>query len=291
MRKRPIVATLIAALVVLTALAVGCAKPSSDGQVPAEPTETAEETVAPPAAETAVVNVYFVRGERVGVGGREVAEDDTEELAKAAMEALVAGPTPEEREFGLGTAIPEGTVVHGVKIDAGTATVDLSDQFQSGGGSLSMLLRVTQVVCTLTQFEDVDEVAFELDGKKTAAIGGEGIIVDPPVNRVDFEGQLPAILVERPYPGQEVTSPLTVTGSSNTFEATHQLNVTDPDGLIVADETVNASSGTGTRGSWSTAVEFGPPKFDGLGAVIVFEISAKDGTQTNVVEVPVRMKR
>ncbi|MDZ4169783.1 MAG: Gmad2 immunoglobulin-like domain-containing protein [Coriobacteriia bacterium] len=250
-----------------------------------------QETATPPAPppESTRILAYFTRGEQVGVGARTSAASGTEALAEAAMEALLAGPTAEEREFGLGTTIPEGTRLNGVAVDDGVATVDLSPEFASGGGSLSMLLRVTQVVCTLTQFSDVDRVAFALDGEKATSIGGEGIVVDPPVDRAAFEGQLPAILIEYPAPGETVASPLTAWGSSNVFEATHQLNVTDPDGLIIVDTFVTATSGTGTRGTWSETVEFGPIKRAGLGAVIVFELSAKDGSQQNIVEIPVQM--
>jgi len=32
-------------------------------------------------------------------------------------------------------------------------------------------------------------------------------------------------------------------------------------------------------------------KFDGVGSLIVFEPSAKDGSRTNLVEIPLRLKR
>ena len=109
---------------------------------------------------------YFTRGEKVGVAARRVREESSIALANAAMEALLAGPTAEEAEFGLGTTIPTGTRLNGIAIEDGVATVDLSPEFASGGGSLSMLLRVTQVVCTLTQFDDIERPKhrlFELD--------------------------------------------------------------------------------------------------------------------------------
>lgn len=290
MRARtPIVLCL--ALVLVSLISAGCSRSSPRAALP-EPAPTAEPTITPVLGNTTLVRVYFVRGEEIGVAGREV--DPTEDvgtLAYSAIVALLTGPTPEEAEAGLITAIPGGTSVNDVDINGTTARVDLSEDFQSGGGSLSMLLRVAQVVCTLTQFDGVENVAFSIAGKPVSTIGGEGVIVDPPVDRTDFDGQLPAILVETPTPEQQVTSPLTVSGSSNVFEATHQLNITDPDGLILVEETVIASSGTGTRGTWSETITFGPVKRDGLGAVIVFEYSAKDGSQQNVVEIPVRMKK
>lgn len=245
-------------------------------------------TVEPVAGERATI--YLIRGEDVGAASRMVeGSDEPAVLAKRTMDELVSGPTTQEAEFGLGTTIPKGTRVNEVTVAGGTATVDLSSEFQSGGGSLSMLLRVAQVVCTLTGIEGVDSVAFMIDGVRATAIGGEGVIVDPPVDRADFEGQLPPVLVESPTPGELVTSPVTISGSSNVFEAVHQVEVVDPDGAIMKSVTVQATSGTGTRGTWSTTVEYGPVKFDGLGAIIVFELSAKDGSRIDIVEIPVRM--
>lgn len=277
------------ALAVLAVAGCGASEPQ-----PSSPSSQSTVRPTPPIPAPAEVRLmaYFTRGESIGVAARYVSEEPTSiVLAREAMNALLAGPTAEEKEFGLGTTIPEGTECYGITIEDGVATVDMSPEFESGGGSLSMLLRVAQVVCTLTQFDDIERVAFALDGEKATSIGGEGIIVDPPVSREDFEGQLPAILVESPAPGEAVTSPLTVSGSSNVFEATHQLNITDPDGLIIAEKVVTATSGSGTRGTWSETVEYGPVKRDGLGAIIVFELSAKDGSQQNVVEIPVKMTK
>lgn len=269
----------------------GCRRQGTPSPAP-EPKESVETTESLEPADEGTVRLYFIRGEKIGVAGRAITgTDEPASDAFLAMEALLDGPSVQDREYGLDTVIPAGTTVSGVEIRDGTATVDLSPEFESGGGSLSMLLRIAQVVCTLTQFDGVDSVAFKLDGEPAESIGGEGVIVDPPLSRTDIEGQLPAILVEGPVPGENVSSPLTVVGSSNVFEATHQLNVTDPDGLILVDKTVTATSGTGTRGTWSETVTFGPLKRDGLGAVIIFEYSAKDGSQQNIVEIPVRMKK
>lgn len=269
----------------------GCATESESKPTP-EPVVSPTPTPPEEPAARSDVRIYLVRGEKIGVAGRSVPDaDDKKTVIRQTVEELVKGPNADEEGFGLLTTIPDGTTVNGVTIANGTATVDLSKEFESGGGSLSMQLRVAQVVCTLTQFDEVKNVAFQIDGEKVETIGGEGVIVDPPVDRSDFEQQLPPVLVETPVPGQTVSSPLVISGSSNVFEATHQLNVTDPDGLIVVEEVVTATSGTGTRGTWTTTVDFPTPKFDGLGSVIVFTLSAKDGKKTDVVEIPVRMKK
>ena len=249
-----------------------------------ETTTTADEPTTEAPSET-VVRAYFLREERVGPVGRDAVGSA---VAAAAMEGLLEGPTPTEQEVGFSTTIPEGTELLDVTIDDEVATVDLSDEFTTGGGSLSMMGRVAQVVYTLTQFPTVTSVSFEVEGEPLTVLGGEGLILEEPQTRADWEDLTPSILVESPLPFEEVSSPVQVTGTANTFEAVFQLNVTDGDGLIVYDEPEMATSGTGTRGTFDVTATFEVPRA-GVGAVIVFEHSAKDGSPIHLVEVPVKI--
>jgi germination protein M len=266
---------------------------ATPGETTAPPPTTAPPTTAPPATETApptktiTVSVYLLRGEKVGVVHRQVPA--TTAVAAAAMRELLKGPTPQERELGFGTAIPAGTALNGVAIESGLATVDLSRQYASGGGSLSMFTRLAEVVFTLTQFPTVKGVNFELDGTPVTVFSSEGIGLDHPQTRKDYEDQAPAILVESPAPNDVVSSPLRITGSANVFEATFQAVVVDWDGKIVAQKTVMATCGTGCRGTFDTKIRFewsGPAR----GALIVYEVSAKDGSHINTVEIPLRFE-
>ncbi len=106
-------------------------------------------------------------------------------------------------------------------IEDGTARVDLSDEFASGGGSLSMQARVAQVVYTLTQFRTVKRVDFWIDGGLVETLGGEGLDLSAGQTRADWEELLPAIFVETPAVGDVITgSRLAVRGSASVFEAT-----------------------------------------------------------------------
>ena len=173
-----------------------------------------------------------------------------EAVARGALEALLAGPSDEERDAGLTTEIPDGTELLDLAVADGTATVDLSGAFDDGGGSASMQARVAQVVATLTQFPSIERVAFRLDGEPVTAIGGEGVAVDPPLGRGDIEPQTPAILVESPAVGETVSSPLTIRGTANTFEANFRVSVTAADGTTLYDSFVTATSGSGVRGTF-----------------------------------------
>jgi germination protein M len=168
--------------------------------------------------------------------------------------------------------------------------VNLSKEYESGGGSLSMFTRIAQVVFTLTQFESVDGVRIKLDGKLVETLGGEGIIIDEPLDRADYEDMSPAILVESPTVGASAGSPMRITGTANVFEAVFKVNIVNWDGLIIAEKIVHATSGTGTRGTFDVTVPFSVDK-SGLGALIVFSESPKDGSQINVVEIPLHLTK
>jgi germination protein M len=246
-------------LVVVALLLVGCGG-NGDSQT------TGTETTAPVATP---VKVYWLRDGKVWPALREV--EETQAVATAALAELFAGPTEQETaDLDFTTAIPaseRSAAVERLAIGGGVATYSPPMELRDAG--------LAQVVYTLTQFPTVESV--EIAGQK--------------YTRTDFEDLTPAILVESPLPFEEVTSPLRVTGTANTFEANFQYTLTDTDGLIVDENFVTATSGTGTRGTFDfTTSPFTVP-FDGVGALIVFESSAKDGSRINLVEIPLRMKR
>lgn len=265
-------------------------EPPQDSTTTSPPTTLLpESTTSTTAVQNAMnVNVYFSREEKICATSRSIPE--TQQVGAAAMRALLDGPTPEEEDWGMVTSIPEGTTFLGLTIDGGVATVDLSKEYASGGGSLSMLMRLAEVVFTLTQFPTVDGVNFKLDGKPIDVLGGEGLILDHPMSREDYEELSPAILVESPTFETTVESPLRLTGTANVFEAVFRANVVNWDGLIIADEVVTASSGTGTRGTFDVTIPF-DVESPGRGALIVFAESPKDGAPMDVVEIPLQLEK
>lgn len=270
----------------------GCAGGDDDAAPTAPPTTAPGTTTTSSETDgqtsTTALRVYFVRNDRMGAAGRDV--QATPAVGGVALRELIAGPTATDREAGLDSEIPTGTQLNGLTIDNGVATVDLSRAFQSGGGSTSMQLRVAQIVYTLTQFPSVKRVRFRIDGKPVEAIGGEGVLVDPPVGRAAFEKQTPAILVESPTPGSVVTSPLRVRGTANTFEATLNLRLLDGSGKVLYDNFTTATSGSGTRGTFEQTIPFTISKA-GPGTLVAYERSAADGSEINVVRIPVELRR
>ena len=248
-------------------------------------------TPAPSGTGTTVVRAYFVLGSFTGNEGLAPVLRDvprTKAVATAAMRELLAGPDEAEMAArpAMYTAIPDGTTLLGISIADGVATVNLSREFESGGGSASMQARLAQVTYTLTQFPTVTGVRFQLDGVDVIAFGGEGIMLDKPVGRDDFRDQLPAIFVDRPAWGASLGNPGTVSGEANVFEATFQVELLDAGGRTLLGKTVTASCGTGCWGSFRTSLAYGVDRAQ-WGTVRVFEPSAQDGSATNVTEYPV----
>lgn len=231
--------------------------------------------------------VYFLHGEHVSPAPRTVTTPAT---ATGAVRALLAGPSAYERSHGRTTAIPSGTKLHSVVVRDHVATVDLSGRYDDGGGSLSMRARLAQVVFTATRFSSIHSVRFELDGKPVKAFGGEGIVLNKPVGRADFEDITPAVLMESPVIGNSVRTPLRVWGTANTFEAVFRLKVTDVTGRTCADVRVQATSGTGTRGTFDVTFPYKAAR-TGPGRLTAYYLSAKDGRPVTVDTVPLTVNR
>jgi hypothetical protein len=241
--------------------------------------------------------VYFLLDEVGGGAGgpflvpvyREGPESDDE--ASDAVELLLQGPTADETAGipAMHTAIPEGTSLLGLSVDDGVATVDLSAEFDDGGGSAGMFARLAQVVFTVTRAADVDEVTFNMGGQPVAVFSSEGIELDRPQTRSDYYDWLPAIFVDSPAWGEPVTSPIGVQGLSNVFEAVSQIMLTDDDGLPLFEDSVMASCGTGCWGDWEVSITYEVDRGQ-VGALIVWEYSAKDGSQINVREYPIQLR-
>jgi spore germination protein GerM len=262
---------------------------------PSTSTASTTTTALPRAGRT--VAVYFLRNEKVSPVKRTIDVDDGAgggaDTIEAVLGSLFAGPSADEQAAGFVSQVPPGTELRGVSVADGVVTVDVSSAFASGGGSASMLGRVAQVVFSATQSAeqsaDGQRVRFRIDGQDVTAIGGEGVVVDPPVSRADFEDQQPIVLVESPLYGAEVPPSFTASGTSNAFEAGHVLQVLGPDGAVLFDTPVTATSGTGTRGTWQTTVAL-PASTTGPVTLRVFEPSARDGSPLGLVDIALTVR-
>lgn len=272
-----------ARLAVIVVLLLGIATAAACGGNEATPPATESQ---PPLDASSSIAVYFLRDGKIAPVRREIPATAEPELS--AVIELLEGPTDDEAAAGLVSAIPPGTEVLGVSLGRGVATVDLSDTFDDGGGSASMLGRVAQVVATLMRFDGVERVAFQLDGQSVTAIGGEGVVVDPPIGRRAIEDQTPQILIESPLPGDTVSSPIRLRGTANVFEANVSIEIRDETGTVILEAFTTATSGNGTRGTFDTKLSL--PTASGNLTIVAFEASAEDGRPLHAVDVQVKLE-
>jgi spore germination protein GerM len=173
------------ALVALVATACGGDSATDAGPVPGRPETTVSTAVpdtlpATTAAGTTQVSIWLARGEKLETVTRVV--PTVPRIGAEAVKALLAGPTATETRNGFTTAVPKETRVLDLVIDAGgIAKVDLSRDFESGGGTLGLTLRLGQVACTVGQFPTVKGVRFALNGELVNVFSGNGIVLDKPV--------------------------------------------------------------------------------------------------------------
>lgn len=91
------------------------------------------------------------------------------------------------------------------------------------------------------------------------------------------------IEVLTPQPGAEVGDPFTVTGCGNTFEANYVYRVELPDGTIATEGFGTMTCGNGCVGEFEQDISV---DVTGEITLVVFETSAKDGSEQHTVEVP-----
>ena len=243
-------------------LLAGCGGDDTTTTVTVRETVTETATSSVPTEAPAMVALYFLDDGKVWPEQRGIVSRP--DIATVTVHQLFEGTENAE----LTTAIPQGTTLDSLTIDGGVASIVLSP-------ALTDRKALAQVAYTLTQFDTVRRVSFN---------GGRA------QGRGAFEQQTPAILVESPLAGEAVEPGFEATGTANTFEATFQYELRDSADKILTKNFVTATSGTGTRGTFNFTVPYevaGPRPQQGR--LVVFEISAADGSRTNERSIPLQL--
>ena len=272
-------------------------QPAATDSAEPEPSATPTPASEGITIETTEQELWFVDGEKLswgtmaaggGISAEKADDDPIAQKAAFWLEMLVAGVPGPVLESGGTTAIPEGTdLLHVGRTDS-TLFVDLSSEFESGGGSLSMQMRIAQVVYTATQFEGIDAARIMIEGEMVDSVGGEGVMVDRPLTRRDFEGFAPNVVVETPRPGDEFSPGDVVSGFANVFEANVSFLVLDEDGKEIASDFTTATCGSGCWGDFTKALRFAidaPQE----GRIVALTYSAEDGSPQDEISIPVTL--
>ena len=112
----------------------------------------------------------------VGVN-RSVEINDQVDKYKAALKAVMTPPT----EKNLTSIIPNNSSLISVKIKDGTAIVDLDNSIKKGfvGGSTGEEFLIGSIVNTLTEFKEVKDVKFLINGEEVETLSGHMDLSEP----------------------------------------------------------------------------------------------------------------
>jgi spore germination protein GerM len=149
--------------------------------------ETEVKPTPPPQKQEATVEICWLNptAERIELVSSTLSFEKSvqpSQILETAFKDLLAGP----KTKAYTTTIPEGTKLLGLKTDDQGIHVNLSQDFTSGGGSTSMTGRLAQVIYTATSLNPQGNVWIEVEGKPIEHLGGEGLIINQPMTRQDF---------------------------------------------------------------------------------------------------------
>jgi hypothetical protein len=197
-----------------------------------EPTSTPAPTATSESPTPSEVAVYYLVDTRAGFRlARELREVTGDPLV-GAVEAMIEGPTDPD----YATTWNSDTEVLSVEQGTEAITVDLSEDARTANaGSEAAALMVQQLVHTVVEAAGAEApVQLLIDGEPAGELWGVLTWDEPvaPENPVDVRV---LVQIDRPVEGAEVTSPVTVSGEANAFEANVPWRVLRPDGTEVTD--------------------------------------------------------
>ena len=186
------------ALIILILITIGYVKfaffspekaPISDVEVSQnEETDVDEEEVKK--KEDTYITVFFIGKNENGeelyrAVKRKYDKTENGQQLSFAVSRLIEGPNQIEREKGIYSEIPTGTKVISVVETDKKAIVNLTSAFDQGGGTDGLYKRLYQLVKTVNKNTKLP-VYLYIDNKQADVIGGEGLMINQPLNERVF---------------------------------------------------------------------------------------------------------
>ena len=186
------------ALIILILITIGYVKfaffspekaPISDVEVSQnEETDVDEEEVKK--KEDTYITVFFIGKNENGeelyrAVKRKYDKTENGQQLSFAVSRLIEGPNQIEREKGIYSEIPTGTKVISVVETDKKAIVNLTSAFDQGGGTDGLYKRLYQLVKTVNKNTKLP-VYLYIDNKQVDVIGGEGLMINQPLNERVF---------------------------------------------------------------------------------------------------------
>lgn len=199
-----------AAVLAVLALLAGCGVPTGGAPTPiaatdipyglATPSTAPPATLAEPVADPA--RVFLVAPDDSLVPRvRDVEGTTRRERLADLLAHLAAGPTGEERDEQLSTALPPDVELTVTDVALGTATVDIARTVDAPSGWATRRT-VAQLVLTATSVSGIDAVRLTLDGDPVEAPLPDGELTSEPLTADDY-----AVFLTPPPPPTTVPAP------------------------------------------------------------------------------------
>lgn len=195
--KQKLFLVILGMVMVIVAVKYGMSALVPDDILPADVSvteRTTEEVEAskPNDVEKVYVNIFFIgqnenHEEVYKAVKREYDSDIDGSKLKFAINSLVAGPKANERAKGVYTEIPAGTNVLSIKELPDKAIINLSSEFETGGGTDGLYKRLYQLIKTAKRNSEVP-VYLYIEGERADVIGGEGIMLSQPLSDRSLDG-------------------------------------------------------------------------------------------------------
>ncbi len=103
------------------------------------------------------------------------------------IKELIKGPGIVEKSMGAYSEVPQNTKLLKIKQNGDKIVIDLSSDFQYGGGTDSIYSRMMQLIKTSITNTENKKIYLYLDGKQVNVIGGEGIMITQPLTEQSLE--------------------------------------------------------------------------------------------------------
>lgn len=137
------------------------------------------------------VSVYFIgqnsnKEEVYKIVKREYSAKTDGTKLRFSIENLLNGPSEKEKAKGIYSEIPQGTKLISIEETPTKIVINLSRDFEQGGGTDSLYKRLYQLIKTSNKNTALN-VYLYINGKQANVIGGEGIMINQPLNEKSLD--------------------------------------------------------------------------------------------------------
>lgn len=138
-----------------------------------------------------LATVYFLGMDKNETGifkkvKRELPEGQSK--LKFALNQLVTGPSPYEKQVGVYSEIPKNVKILGIVESKNKIIINVSSNIQNGGGADSLYSRMKQFIKTALVNAPDKPIYLYIDGKQADVFGGEGIMISQPLSENSLDG-------------------------------------------------------------------------------------------------------